>query len=41
VTVSPRTLEKGSLELKRRRESESELSTLEEAASRIKGAISG
>ena len=41
VTVSPRTLEKGSLELKRRRESESELVTLEEGASRIKRAISG
>ena len=41
VTVSPRTLEKGSLELKRRRETESELVALKDAPSRIRGAISG
>jgi len=41
VTVSPRTLEKGSLELKRRREAESELAALKDAPSRIRGAISG
>jgi len=41
VTVSPRTLEKGSLELKRRRETESELVPLEGASSRIREAISG
>ncbi|MDP2675260.1 MAG: proline--tRNA ligase [Dehalococcoidia bacterium] len=41
VTVSPRTLEKGSLELKGRRETESELVALEGAPSRIREAISG
>ncbi len=41
VTVSPRTLEKGSLEVKRRQEAESELVPLEEAPARIRGAISG
>jgi prolyl-tRNA synthetase len=41
VTVSPRTLEKGSLELKRRRESESELVALGDAPARISEAISG
>ncbi len=41
VTVSPRTLEKGSLELKRRLETESELVALKDAPSRIRGAISG
>jgi prolyl-tRNA synthetase len=41
VTVSPRTLEKSSLELKRRRETESELVALEGAPSRIREAISG
>jgi len=41
VTVSPRTLEKSSLELKRRRETESELVPLEGAQSAIRGAISG
>jgi len=41
VTVSPRTLEKGSLELKRRRETESELVALEDGPAAIGGAISG
>ena len=41
VTVSPRTLEKGSLELKKRRESESELVALGDAPARISEAISG
>jgi prolyl-tRNA synthetase len=41
VTVSPRTLEKGSLELKRRRETESELVALEDAPAAIGEAISG
>jgi prolyl-tRNA synthetase len=41
VTVSPRTLEKGSLELKRRRESESALVVLEDAPAAIGEAISG
>jgi prolyl-tRNA synthetase len=41
ITVSPRTLEKGSLELKKRRESESELVALGDAPARIRGAISG
>ena len=40
VTVSPRTLEKGSLEVKRRSEKESELVPLDSALSLIKAAIS-
>ncbi len=40
VTVSPRTLEKGSLEVKRRWEKESELVALDGALSLIKAAIS-
>ncbi|MCH7835888.1 MAG: proline--tRNA ligase [Chloroflexi bacterium] len=39
VTVSPRTLEKGSLELKRRSEAESELVPLDEGPSRIKASL--
>jgi len=40
VTVSPRTMEKGSLEVKRRSEKESELVPLDGALSLIKAAIS-
>jgi prolyl-tRNA synthetase len=39
VTVSPRTLEKGSLEVKRRSEAESELVPLDEGPSRIKASL--
>jgi len=39
VTISPRTLEKGSVELKRRREQESSLAALGEAVASIAGAV--
>jgi prolyl-tRNA synthetase len=39
VTISPRTLEKGSVELKRRRETETSLVALEEAVASIAGAV--
>jgi prolyl-tRNA synthetase len=41
VTVSPRNLEKGSLEIKRRTDDESELIPLSEAVSAIGAAIGG
>jgi prolyl-tRNA synthetase len=41
VTVSPRSLEKGGVEVKRRAEKESELVPQEEALGRIKAAIGG
>jgi prolyl-tRNA synthetase len=39
VTVSPRTLEKGSIELKGRSESETTLVPLEEAVDRVEEAV--
>jgi len=41
VTVSPRTLDKNSIELKRRTEKESQLIPLEEAVSKLKELIEG
>jgi prolyl-tRNA synthetase len=41
VTVSPRTLEKGSLELKHRSQAESELVPLKEGTARIRASVTG